>query len=276
MPGEEGRLRFDAGIWTSRRVRADITVAGIGRDSLRDAGLFGFGAAPGLLVLCSTLSPLRVKICWDIPAREDQRFGRARRRRVPFNCSKVDGHEPDQEGKQNPKVTPHVFVAVLVHGGNVSITVNRGPARDGARDGTHPGVADRGRDGRHDLGTDELAAVELIGDEDLEGVEDGVEPADPAKPGVHLRNGDAVIGMLVVLSGQVCLLAPESSLKSTKAGKTKKSETYMYPVYMTSASTNTPANAIACETVLVIAASVRNTALITKVAMNETRKKIKN
>jgi hypothetical protein len=48
------------------------------------------------------------------------------------------------------------------------------------------------------------------------------------------------------------------------------------PVYMTTASTVTPANASACDIVLVAAARVRNMALMQSTVTKVNKKKIKN
>ncbi|GJD02344.1 hypothetical protein ColKHC_11169 [Colletotrichum higginsianum] len=128
-------------------------------------------------------------------AAEDEDLGGAAGGGVELGGDEVDDHEEDKEGQEDAEVAPDVGVVVLVVGLDEGVAADGALAGDGADGGADPRVAGQGRVGGDDGGADELAAVELVGDEDLKGVEDGVDPAEPAEPVDHLGHADDEAGV---------------------------------------------------------------------------------
>jgi len=155
--------------------------------------LHGRGSGP----ILATTSPRRglhphLHALRHPPSRKDKCLGRARRRTVQLHRCKIDSHEEHQEPNENTKVAPHVRVAVPKVRFYVSIAAHRRPSRNRANASTDPGRAsapDLGRVRREDVRAGEFPPVELIRYHDFEGVEYGVDPPDPAEPGMHLRWG---------------------------------------------------------------------------------------
>ena len=123
---------------------------------------------------------------------EDQGLGGAGVGRVEFGGQKVNQHEPDQESPEDAKVAPDMRIGVSVGNLHVHVARNSLPSCHGTSTGTDPGLANAVRVRRHDARASKLPSVELIGDKDLEAVVDGVDPPNPAEPGLHLRHRDNV------------------------------------------------------------------------------------
>ena len=128
------------------------------------------------------------------PASENQHLGGATDIAVHLHRQEVQGHEADQEANQDTKVPPHVAVEIPIRHGNESIAADGLPPSNSTSSRTDPRAellaARKTRVRRDSVGAHKLLAVEFIGDDDLEGVVHGVDPADPAKPGVHFRDSD--------------------------------------------------------------------------------------
>jgi len=178
LPGKQIPLRLDV-----RVLRLLAAVVHLAHDRGRIAGPL---LVPALALL------LGVQVGGHVAAGEDEGLGGAGDGRVELDGGEVDDHEADEEADEDAEVAPHVRVAVVVRRLHVGVAADRRASRHGARAGADERVADEGGVGGEELRAGELAAVELVGDQDLEAVVDGVQPADPAEPGVHLRDGDAV------------------------------------------------------------------------------------
>lgn len=116
-----------------------------------------------------------------MPSPKHQHFRGGRGRGVELNSDEVHDHKPEQERNQNPEVAPDVRVRIGISDLDVVLAVDGALASDGAFAGAYEGIAVEVGVGRDELGAGEFAAVELVGDEDFEGVVDWVDVAEPAE-----------------------------------------------------------------------------------------------
>ncbi|KAH8711604.1 hypothetical protein HC256_008418 [Beauveria bassiana] len=128
---------------------------------------------------------------------ENESLGSAGGGRVDFGHDKVHDHERNQKGKEDSKISPDMRVVVLVARVDEGIATDRLGALDGTSDGADKGSTDTRLVWRNKRAwtTGKIATMEFIGDEDLKGVKDGIDPSEPGEPRMHgrLRNNETGI-----------------------------------------------------------------------------------
>lgn len=139
-------------------------------------------------LLCSTslfivLLLLIEHVLGNMTSAEDKDLSSAGSLGVDLDCNKVQGHESEEESKQDTEVAPDVAVVVSIAGREESVSIDSRAALNRAFGRADELVAGEVGIGGDELGASEFAAVELVGHEDFEGVVDGVDPADPACAG---------------------------------------------------------------------------------------------
>jgi len=87
---------------------------------------------------------------------------------------------------------------------DVVLAVDGALASDGAFAGAYEGIAVEVGVGRDELGADEFAAVELVGDEDFEGVVDWVDVAEP--PELYISHSISTSRKPAGMEGGMCVL----------------------------------------------------------------------
>lgn len=130
----------------------------------------------GEFLVDSTPVDTTLEVGGNVTALEDENLSLARGLGVELSRDKVDDHETDEESEEDTEVAPDVGIVVLVVGLNEGVTIDSVLASHSTDGGTDPGVA-RERcicwdDGR----ASKVSAVKFVGDENLEAVENRVDP----------------------------------------------------------------------------------------------------
>ncbi len=108
----------------------------------------------------------------------------------------VQRKEKDHERGQDAQVAPQMAVAIGVAALQDDVADHKVLAGGRAGGGAGARVGGDARVGGHELGAGELAAVaELVDDEALVGVGDGVDVGDPAQPALHGARGQHEAGV---------------------------------------------------------------------------------
>lgn len=130
---------------------------------------------------------------------EDQHLALGLLGRDVLSGEHVHDEEPDHEGNQDAKVPPLMRVVVPEARIDVVVAADEVGAGHGA-DGRTDAVGSRDilvtghRRAGNELGTGELLVVELVDDETLEGVGQGIQVVEPAAPAKHVVDGDDEAG----------------------------------------------------------------------------------
>lgn len=117
-----------------------------------------------------------LEVCGNVAALEDENLGFARSLGVEFSGDKVDDHETNKESEEDAKVAPNMRIVVLVVGLDEGIAVDGVLASHSADGGADPGVAGEGCVCWDDGRACKVSTVEFVGDEDLEAIENRVDP----------------------------------------------------------------------------------------------------